>query len=50
MSNDHDDPQRTVLPIPDRPHTGLVQIETGEENADHLVHPEDRLRIIMARQ
>jgi len=27
-----------------------VQIEVGDENADHLVHPEDRLRIIMARQ
>ena len=27
-----------------------VQIEIGDENADHLVHPEDRLRIIMARQ
>ena len=27
-----------------------VQIEIGDENADHLVHPEDRMRIIMARQ
>jgi Sulfatase len=27
-----------------------VQIDVGEESADHLVHPEDRLRIIMARQ
>jgi arylsulfatase A-like enzyme len=27
-----------------------VQIEAGAESADHLVHPEDRLRIIMARQ
>jgi hypothetical protein len=27
-----------------------VQMEAGDENADHLVHPEDRLRIIMARQ
>jgi len=27
-----------------------VQIEASEDSADHLVHPEDRLRIIMARQ
>jgi len=27
-----------------------VQIDVGEKNADHLVHPEDRLRISMARQ
>jgi arylsulfatase len=27
-----------------------VQIDVGEASADHLVHAEDRLRVIMARQ
>jgi len=27
-----------------------VQIDVDEEDGDHLVHPEDRLRMIMARQ
>jgi len=27
-----------------------VQIDVDQESADHLVHPEDRLRVIMARQ
>ena len=27
-----------------------AQIDVDQESADHLVHPEDRLRVIMARQ
>jgi len=30
MSNDRDSPQRTVLPIPDRPHTGLVTYDAKD--------------------
>jgi len=28
----------------------LIQITVDEASSDHLVHPEDRLRVIMARQ
>jgi len=27
-----------------------VQIDIDDENSDHLVNPEDRIRIIMARR
>ena len=39
------DAARTVLPIPDRRFAGLVT-----DDADHLISPDERLRVAMARQ
>jgi len=38
--------KRGAIPVPDRPHTGLVTYE----DLDHLITPEERLRVAMARQ
>jgi arylsulfatase len=62
--------QREILPIPDRPYTGLVPYDAKDPDtsfppieplrppagapnvldADHLISPEERLQIAMARQ
>jgi hypothetical protein len=39
--------QRSVLPIPDLPSFGLV---TYDDNHDHLIDPEEIVRIAFARQ
>jgi hypothetical protein len=47
------DRARDVLPIPDQRHVGLVtfgQLDIGEDDHDHLISPEERLKVAMARQ
>jgi hypothetical protein len=44
---------RTVLPIPDGDRGGLTTYDTRtriRSNLDHLITPEDRLHLAMARQ
>lgn len=42
--------QRSVLPIPDREHVG-VRVELGVgDDVDHLIGPDEQLKIAMVRQ
>jgi hypothetical protein len=64
MPEHTDGRQRAVLPIPDRNHVGVTtydadgtkvgegRVGLGEdaEDADHLIIPDERLKIAMARQ
>lgn len=46
-----DEIQREILPIPDRPHTGLVTYYAKDpDDHDHFIEPEERVRLAMARQ
>ena len=52
--------QRDVLPMPDRPHEGLItydakdrvqlDIDEAAEDVDHLISPEELMRVAMSRQ
>jgi hypothetical protein len=48
MTNQQDKQQRAILPIPDQPRTGHTTYDA--KDPDHLISPEERLRIAMARQ
>ena len=43
------EPGRTVLPIPEREHTGLGY-DSGTDDYDHLIADEERLRVATAIQ
>lgn len=58
MSAQREGIQRSILPIPDRQQVGLagtvkgvqIAIADAAENSDHLVAPEEAIRIAVARQ
>ncbi len=58
MPNQPDTLQRSVLPIPQRAYAGpitygainWIQLDQGADDQDHLISPEERLCIAMARQ
>ncbi len=44
------DAQRHGRALARRDRIRWVQIDVDAESSDHLVHPEDRLRVILAKQ